>query len=48
MMRNAGRKDELAELLEDEETSSELEIEPAGPEEESGQPWEKEADWWRD
>ncbi len=48
LMRNAGRKDELAELLKDEETSTELEIEPAGPEEESGQPWEKDADWWRD
>lgn len=49
MMRNAGRKDELADLLKDDEASSEPEIEPVGPDEESGQlPWEKDADWWRE
>ena len=49
MMRNAGRKDELADLLKDDEASSEPEIEPVGPDEELGQlPWEKDADWWRE
>ena len=49
MMRNAGRKDELADLLKDDEASTELEIEPVDPDEESGQlPWEKDADWWRE
>lgn len=49
MMRNAGKKDELADLLKDDEASSEPEIEPVGPDEESGQlPWEKDADWWRE
>ena len=49
MMRNAGRKDELADLLKDDEASTEPEIEPVGPDEESGQlPWEKDADWWRE
>jgi|TARA_B100001093_G_scaffold215215_1_gene206490 hypothetical protein len=49
MMRNAGRKDELAGLLKDDEASTEPEIEPVGPDEESGQlPWEKDADWWRE
>ena len=49
MMRNAGRKDELADLLKDDEASTEPEIEPVGPDEEAGQlPWEKDADWWRE
>ena len=49
MMRNAGRKDELADLLKDDEASTEPEIEPVGPDEELGQlPWEKDADWWRE
>ena len=49
MMRNAGRKDELADLLKDDEASTEPEIEPVGPDEETGQlPWEKDADWWRE
>lgn len=48
MMRNAGKQDDLAELMEDEEPSIELESAPAGPDEESGQPWEKDADWWRE
>ena len=49
MMRNAGRKDELADLLKDDEASTEPEIEPVGPDEESGQlQWEKDADWWRE
>lgn len=49
MMRNAGRKDELADLLKDDEASTEPEIEPVGPDKESGQlPWEKDADWWRE
>ncbi len=47
MMRNAGKKDELAGLLENEEPGQEPEGEPAGPDEEPGQPWEKDADWWR-
>ena len=48
MMRNAGKKDELADLLKADEAPTGLESEPAGPNEESSQPWEKEADWWRD
>jgi len=48
MMRNAGKKDELAELLKEEETTPEPEGEPAGPDEEPSQPWEKQADWWRE
>lgn len=48
MMRNAGKKDELAELLKEEETAPEPEGEPAGPDEEPSQPWEKQADWWRE
>ena len=49
MMRNAGRKDELADLLKDDEAPTDPEIEPVGPDEESGQlPWEKDADWWRE
>ncbi len=49
MMRNAGRKDELADLLKEDDTSSEPEIEPVGTDEELGQlPWEKDADWWRE
>ncbi len=48
MMRNAGKEDELADLLKDDEAPTGLESEPAGPDEESSQPWEKDADWWRD
>ena len=48
MMRIAGRKDELADLLKDDEAPTGLESAPAGHNEESSQPWEKEADWWRD
>ena len=48
MMRNAGKKDELAELLEKDKREPEPESEPAGPEEESRQPWEKDADWWQE
>ena len=47
MMRNAGRKDDLAELLEDEEPGQQPKGKPAGPDKEPGQPWEKDADWWR-
>ncbi|MDG2400828.1 MAG: hypothetical protein P8M04_09670 [Akkermansiaceae bacterium] len=42
VMRNAGKQDDLAELLKDDEPSTEVESEPAG------QPWERDADWWRD
>lgn len=48
MMRNAGKKDELAELMEEEMPASEPESELAGPDEEPGQPWEKDADWWQE
>ena len=49
MMRNAGREDELADLLKDDEAPTESETEPAGPDEESGKlPWEKDPDWWRE
>ncbi len=48
LLRNAGKKDELEELLREEpEVSDDPEAEPAGGEPESRQPWEKDADWWR-
>ena len=49
MMRNAGKKDELADLLKDDEPSTDSETQPVGPHEESGKsPWEKDPDWWRE
>lgn len=48
LMRNAGKKDELAELMAEEpDFEDEPETEPVGGEAEEKQPWEKEADWWK-
>jgi len=52
LMRNAGKKDEIAELLAEEEKEKEKEDEKpkgeyAGGEDDDSQPWEKEADWWQ-
>jgi len=48
LLRNAGKEDELEELLKEEpETPNEPESEPAGGEVETAQPWEKDADWWQ-
>jgi len=38
-------RDELEELLSDE---NELVKEPAGNDEKTGEPWEKDSDWWKE
>lgn len=53
LMRNAGKKDELAELLDEgkEDSPKGSRGEPAGGEragEETRQPWEKDSDWWKE
>ena len=52
MMKNAGRRDELGELLEEEKESGEgPREEPAGGEiggNDSRQPWEKDSEWWKE
>lgn len=50
LMKNAGKKDEIAELMAGEDEGVE-EAEPeekvAGSGEVDRQPWERDADWWR-
>ena len=51
MMRNAGKKDELAELLEEEQgppQSGDREEEKLGGDEKIRQPWEKDSEWWKE
>lgn len=49
LFKNAGKKDELEELLREEpDLPDEPEAEPAGGEAGSRQPWEKDADWWQE
>ena len=49
MMKNAGKKDEIAELMaeSEEEERDEPKGEYAGGEEDEAQPWERDGDWWR-
>lgn len=51
LMKNAGKKDELAELMaegDDEDADPETpEGKMAGGEEGGGDPWERDADWWQ-
>ena len=49
MMKHAGQKDELAELMADEESAVEDDSQEQliGPSEEADQPWEQDADWWK-
>lgn len=49
MMKNAGKKDEIAELMaeSEEESRDEPKGEYVGGDDEENQPWEREADWWR-
>lgn len=48
LFRNAGKKDELEELLAEEpEPEDEPEPEIVGGDGEEKQPWEKDADWWQ-
>lgn len=50
LMKNAGKKDELAELLAEEEKDESGEDpkgEYAGGEEDEAQPWERDPDWWQ-
>lgn len=50
LMKNAGKRDEIAELMadEDEEPDEERpEGKVAGGGEDERQPWERDADWWR-
>lgn len=50
LFKNAGKRDELEELLDDKEDKEEpdLKEELAGGEAETREPWEKDSDWWRD
>ena len=51
LMKNAGKRDELAELMAEQDESEPQEKpkgEYAGAEDEESQPWEREADWWRE
>lgn len=48
MMKNAGKKDEIAELMADEDLEEDLpKGKFAGGEDEESQPWERDGDWWR-
>jgi len=51
LMKNAGKKDELAELLAEEEKEEKPREKPkgeyAGGDEDDAQPWEREPDWWQ-
>ena len=48
LIKNAGKKDELEDLLsEEEETYEDPVKEPAGEDEGAAQPWEKDSDWWK-
>ena len=50
LLKNAGKKDEIAELMAEEEEEA-AEENPkgkvAGSEEDYSEPWEKGADWWK-
>jgi len=45
LLKNAGNRDELEELLKEDDEKPIGET--AGGDEEAGQPWEKESDWWK-
>lgn len=47
LLKNAGKKDELEELLADEEPAFEGQEGPAKGQDKPSQPWEKEGDWWK-
>jgi len=48
LMKNAGKKDELEDLLADEgEEEGEGWEEPVKGEDKPRQPWEKDGDWWK-
>lgn len=47
LVKNAGKKDELEDLLADEDAVFEDLEEPAKGKDEPRQPWEKDGDWWK-
>ena len=47
LVKNAGKKDELEELLAEDEDVFEDREEPANGKDEPRQPWEKDGDWWK-
>ncbi len=46
LFKNAGKRDELEELLADDEEDRKEEL--AGGETETREPWEKDSDWWKE
>ena len=50
LLKNAGKKDEIAELMAEEEEKEEAtdpEGKVAGGEPDQREPWERDADWWQ-
>ncbi len=47
LVKNAGKKDELEELLAENEPAFEDLEEPAKGKDKPRQPWEKDGDWWK-
>ncbi len=48
MMRNAGRRDEIAELMDEGRDGSQNKAEKCRGEDLKGKAWERDGDWWRE